>query len=404
MKFMVPVVLSLLLHISSLAATAVTGSGTSGDSAGRGGGDADAAWWYVAGLIEHVPPEDPSSPPPMDLASFHGHRLWQEFSNRQLRDSGMEFTRRFPNDARVWTWFAAARKRAPRYWDLAEVWRVRAGASMRAVLDQTAQQEWRLFDQQLRERAIHDAGAPTDLRIEFWSLRIREPLRSFGIAVREDNNVPLPDLDRLGEDLLELGKTFPAAKDIQLRSATSILLRVAERYAPDKAIAWQVRLAASVNQTIAEVAAGRDAIEEAKVTPMEMRFTAIDGRQVDLRELRGKVVLLDFRGVTWCGACRMEEPYMRDAYAKYREQGFEIVTITFESKESSRDFVLRYTQENGLVWPHYFDGKGSQNPYIKRFGITAVPQHFLLNQEGLLVSTDARGKKLEEEVRRLLGL
>lgn len=137
---------------------------------------------------------------------------------------------------------------------------------------------------------------------------------------------------------------------------------------------------------------------------MEMRFTAIDGREVDLRELRGKVVLIDFRGVTWCGACRMEEPYMRDAYAKYRAHGFEILTITYENKESSRDFVRRYTQEKGLVWPHYFDGKGADNPYIRRFGITAVPQHFLLDQQGLLVSTDVRGDKLEPNVRRLLGL
>lgn len=88
----------------------------------------------------------------------------------------------------------------------------------------------------------------------------------------------------------------------------------------------------------------------------------------------------------------------------YCHHGFENVSIAFDNKESSRDFVLRHTQENGLVWPHYFDGRGAQNAYIKRFGITSVPQHFLLNQEGLLVSTDLRGKKLEPEVKRLLQL
>lgn len=94
---------------------------------------------------------------------------------------------------------------------------------------------------------------------------------------------------------------------------------------------------------------------------------------------------------------------MKEVYAKYHDRGFEILSITFENREESRAFVEDYVRERSLVWPHYFDGQGARNPFIQRFGITGVPQHFLLDQRGLLVSTDVRGRKLEPAVRGLLS-
>jgi hypothetical protein len=61
--------------------------------------------------------------------------------------------------------------------------------------------------------------------------------------------------------------------------------------------------------------------------------------------------------------------------------------------------------EKGTSWPHYYDGKGwEQNPYAPFYGITGIPAMFLLDKSGRLVSTDARGPKLEKEVKEHLGL
>lgn len=57
-----------------------------------------------------------------------------------------------------------------------------------------------------------------------------------------------------------------------------------------------------------------------------------------------------------------------------------------------------------MPWPQYFDGKWWKNDYAVKLGIESIPAMFLLDQEGKVVSTDARGPRLEADIKRLLGL
>jgi len=149
------------------------------------------------------------------------------------------------------------------------------------------------------------------------------------------------------------------------------------------------------------------ALEAAKHTPMVMQFTALDGRKVDLTKLRGNVVLIDFTAYTWCGACREQEPRIVDAYKKYHDKGFEIITITLENSPNDKPFVERYTRKQGVVWPVYFNGKGTiGNTFASQLGIWSVPHLLLLNREGLLVQ-EAIGNtaisELDPAIRKALG-
>ena len=49
--------------------------------------------------------------------------------------------------------------------------------------------------------------------------------------------------------------------------------------------------------------------------PLDIRFTALDGREVDLAKLKGNVVLVDFWSTT-CGPCIAEMPAVKAAYEK----------------------------------------------------------------------------------------
>jgi thiol-disulfide isomerase/thioredoxin len=132
--------------------------------------------------------------------------------------------------------------------------------------------------------------------------------------------------------------------------------------------------------------------------PIDLKFTAVDGSEVDLAKMRGKVVLIDF-WATWCGPCVGEVPHVVEAYKKLHDKGFEIVGISLD-KDKQR--LLNFTKEKGMTWPQFFDGKGWQNEISSRFGIHSIPAMWLIDKQGMLATTQARGD-LAGEVEKLLA-
>lgn len=118
-------------------------------------------------------------------------------------------------------------------------------------------------------------------------------------------------------------------------------------------------------------------------TPLELKATAVDGSQIDLEKLRGKVVLLDF-WATWCGPCVQEAPKVVATYNKLHDKGFEIIGISLDQNKES---VSRFTKKLGMTWPQYFDG---DKQVSSRFGIEAIPTMWLIDKEGHIASVEAR--------------
>lgn len=160
--------------------------------------------------------------------------------------------------------------------------------------------------------------------------------------------------------------------------------------------------AASKDPVVAEMA--RDKQSEAKVKaelkskPLDLKFTALDGREVDMEKLRGKVVLVDF-WATWCGPCMAELPNVLKAYDALKAKGFEIVGISLDEEKSELEKIIKRKK---IAWPQYFDGSGWDNKIAKRFGITAVPTMWLVDQKGMVVDANVRGE-LAAKVEKLLA-
>lgn len=133
--------------------------------------------------------------------------------------------------------------------------------------------------------------------------------------------------------------------------------------------------------------------------PLELKYTAVDGREVDLAKMRGKVVLVDF-WATWCAPCRREVPNVVAAYKKYREKGFEVVGV---SLDEDKEAMVNYTKEHGMTWPQHCDGKGWQNEISSRYGIQSIPAMWLVDKKGMIRSTEARGQQLTVWIEKLLA-
>jgi len=139
--------------------------------------------------------------------------------------------------------------------------------------------------------------------------------------------------------------------------------------------------------------------KELRRKPLELRYTAVDGREVDLTKMRGKVVLVDF-WATWCAPCRAEIPNVVAAYQKYRDKGFEVVGI---SLDEDKEAMLAYVKERGMTWPQHCDGKGWQNEISSRYGVQSIPAMWLVDKKGMVRCTEARGEQLTAWIEKLLA-
>lgn len=166
-----------------------------------------------------------------------------------------------------------------------------------------------------------------------------------------------------------------------------------------KAIAQRVldnpNASASIKATAKQILSGEAAYAIGK--PVDISFTALDGAKVNLADMKGKVVLIDF-WATWCGPCVGEMPNVKSVYNKLHSQGFEIIGI---SLDENKDELQKFIKKNGITWAQYFDGKQWNNEISSRFGIDAIPAEWLIDKKGILRNTNARGD-IEEAVTALL--
>ena len=152
----------------------------------------------------------------------------------------------------------------------------------------------------------------------------------------------------------------------------------------------------------AEMARGSLRRLDAIGKPFDLAFTdALTGAEISMKGLKGKVVVIDF-WATWCGPCVAEMPTLRKLYAEYKDRGVEFIGVSLDEKVRGLELLEALVTKEGIAWPQYFQGDGSDSKFSTSWGINEIPAVFLVDQQGKLVSVEAQGK-LETMIPELLS-
>lgn len=125
------------------------------------------------------------------------------------------------------------------------------------------------------------------------------------------------------------------------------------------------------------------------------------GEVLNLEELRGKVVLVDF-WASWCAPCKEELPVLEKLHNQFKDKGLVIVGVNIDNEAANMDDFLRREKLSFTIVPD------SKREVAGRYKPEKMPSSYLIDKKGIVRHVHAGFKKgdaasIEAEIKALLA-
>lgn len=120
--------------------------------------------------------------------------------------------------------------------------------------------------------------------------------------------------------------------------------------------------------------------QQQNLKAFDFSLKTIEGEEIQLKNYRGKKIVHLVFWATWCPACLMEIPKLKNLYHAIENKPYEILSIDVginDSIERVKQTQARYQ----IPYKILFDGTGEVS---RRYGIIGVPTYIIIDKEGII--------------------
>lgn len=114
-------------------------------------------------------------------------------------------------------------------------------------------------------------------------------------------------------------------------------------------------------------------------------FNAIDGKQISLEDLKGKILYVDI-WATWCRPCLQQLPAMKELEEKYRDTNIQFVSISVDQDRDKAKWE-KMVYEKGMSGIQLFAGKSTS--FSRDYKVSSIPRFIIIGKEGEIINDNA---------------
>jgi len=215
-------------------------------------------------------------------------------------------------------------------------------------------------------------------------------------------NAPKADFSAIQKQWVENLRKFVEAYPKGSDTPDAMLeLAMAQEFAgeEEEALKWYAKIVVDYPQSLgAKKAEGARTRLNSVGKVIELHGTTLDGKTVNLAQLKGKVVIIHY-WATDCEPCKGDMAQLKEVLAKYKPDGLEVIGVSLDNQKAD---LAAYLKTSRVPWPTIFEPGGMDSRLANSMGVLTLPTMLIIDKQGKVANRNANISQVDREVGGLI--